>query len=178
MRLLSFGEPPNPAERFKLTVMTPDEYLKTVVEPNFAEFSADYSSVRLALNLVHSVDALAAHVYHASNGSAPGSDDTHYRDILANQDSEYRLLRDIAKAVKHVRLKRSSPQIRSRRIAFEYVRSDGEKALGRLEMGGPPQVIAHLDDGQSRSVETIALNALNLLKQEMTKYSFNNAGPN
>src|SRR4051812_32396720 len=82
--------------------MTPVEYLREIVEPNLAALAADYGSIRHNLNVVHAVDALAAHVFYASNGAAPGADDTLYRAELAKLHPEFALLRDIAKAVKHV----------------------------------------------------------------------------
>jgi len=59
-------------------------------------WAAEYGDIRHNLNFVHSLDALAAHVYYASNGAAPGRDDLEYRSELAKQHSEFALLRDIA----------------------------------------------------------------------------------
>lgn len=153
--------------------MTPAEYLRDVVEPNLVELAADYGNVRKALNAVHSVDALAAYIYHAANGAAPGSDDTQYRGELARQHPEFGLLRDIAKAVKHVRLDRGSPKT-SRGDQVE-VRSLGwgEAAWGDGRWDGPPQAVIPLDGGGIRVVETVATNALGVLKAEMMRFGLN-----
>ena len=113
---------------------------------------------------------LPAHIYHASNGAAPGRDDTQYRDELAKHFPEFALLRDSAKAIKHVRLNRGSPQA-SRGDNVE-VRSLGwgEAAWGDGRWGGPPQAVISLDCGGVRVVETVAVNALEVLKAEMSKY--------
>ena len=150
--------------------MTPLEYLTVVVEPNFAALATEYGDIRHSLNFVHSVDALAAHIFYASNGAAQGSDDLEYRNLLAMQHPEFALLRDIAKAVKHVRLIRGSPQT-SRGDHME-VRSLGwgEGAWGDSRWGGPPQAVIPLDEGGVRVVETVATNALNVLKAEMAKF--------
>jgi hypothetical protein len=47
---------------------------------------------------------------HSDAVAGHGRDDLEYRSELAKQHSEFALLRDIAKAVKHVRLVRGSPQ--------------------------------------------------------------------
>jgi hypothetical protein len=150
--------------------VTPIEYLTEVVKPNLADLAADYDSIRHNLNAVHSVDALAAHVYYASNGAAPGKDDLDYRDHLAKQHPEFALLRDIAKAIKHVRLIRGSPQ--ASRGDQMVVRSLGwgEAAWGDGRWGGPPQAVIPLDSGGIRVVETVAVNALKVLEQEMATY--------
>jgi len=57
------------------SAVAPLEYLIYVVEPNLAALAAEYGDIRHNLNFVHSLDALAAHVYYASNGAAPGRDD-------------------------------------------------------------------------------------------------------
>ena len=151
--------------------MTPREYLEEVVEPNLAELAANYSNIRLSLNAVHAVDALAAHIYYASNGAAPGKDDTEYRQALARLHPEFALLRDIAKAIKHVRPNRGSPQ--TERGDMVEIRSLGwgEGVWGDGRWGGPPQAVVPLESGHVRVVETVVTNALNVLKLEMTKYS-------
>ena len=75
--------------------MTPLEYVRDVVEPNLAALAAEYGSIRHALNAVHAVDALAAHIYFASSGAAPGASDTDYREELAKHFSEFALLRGL-----------------------------------------------------------------------------------
>jgi hypothetical protein len=132
--------------------------------------AANYVSIRLTLNVVHSVDALAAHIYHGSGGAAPGTDDTDYRDLLARHDPEFALLRDVAKAIKHVRLDRGSPlasrgdQVEARPLGW------GEAAWDDGRWDGPPHVIIPLDNGGVRVVETVLSNALAVLKTEMAIY--------
>lgn len=86
--------------------MTPREYLDQVVRPNIADLARDNGDLRLALNAVHAVDALAAHIFYGAGGAAKigDKDDVAYRARLAGQDAEFGLLRDVAKAAKHVEL--------------------------------------------------------------------------
>ena len=99
-----------------------------------AALAADYGSIRHNLKAVHAVDALAAHIYYASNGAAPGADDTLYRAELAKQSPEFALLRDIAKAVKHVRLIRGSRQT-SRGDHMQVRSRAGRSGMGRWPLG-------------------------------------------
>ena len=97
-------------------VVTPREFLETVVRPNLAEFNADYGDVRRAYNAVAAIDALAAHIYvwckeNDPSGIADLNDDSHYRERLARYSSDFRLLCDIAKAQKHVHLGRGKPVV-------------------------------------------------------------------
>ena len=93
--------------------MTAREFLEQIVRPNLAELDSDYANIRKAFNAVHALDALAAHIYDSAGrlegtGSA---NDTVFRESLAAQNSDFELLRDLAKAVKHVVLERGAPKI-------------------------------------------------------------------
>ena len=87
--------------------MSPSDFLEVVVRPNVVDFKGDSASLRLAFNAVASVDALAAHLYHwrvvhnpAALRGAGG--DSHFRRALAALSDDFRLIRDVAKAQKHV----------------------------------------------------------------------------
>jgi hypothetical protein len=109
--------------------MTPRQFFDQVVRPNVAEFHADDDDMRHAYNAVAAVDALAAHIYVWCTGNATAEvtglkDDSHYRVKLAAAHDVFRLLRDIAKAQKHVRLTKGTPaipgaeQISTRAVGF------------------------------------------------------------
>jgi len=137
--------------------MTPHKFLEQVVRPNVSEFHADDASVRLAYNAAWAVDALTAHIYVWCLANAPAEvaglkDDTEYRGKLAATHCDFRLLRDVAKAQKHVELKRGSPeimgadQISTRAVGF------GEGPYGHGRYGGPPQVVIDIDTNTMRYV--------------------------
>jgi hypothetical protein len=154
--------------------VTPSEFLQTVVRPNVVEFNTEYGDVRRANNAVASVDALAAHIYvwcktNASSEIAGLRDDICYRERLAGSSSGFRLLRDIAKAQKHVHLYRGQPEVTT--SAQVKVRSFGygEGAYGGGRYGGPPQVVVTTDDGELRYVEQVVAAALAVLEAEMTR---------
>ena len=149
--------------------MTPREYLDQVVTPNLADLAKDYGSVRLALNAVHAVDALAAHIFYSAGGKGKlgCDDDLAYRERLAKQDAEFGLLRDLAKAAKHVVLERGSPvvskagQISSKGLGW------GEFRWGEGRWGGPPQAVVLTDAGEHRVLESVIAQAMALLEKEM-----------
>jgi hypothetical protein len=154
--------------------LTPREYLNDVVRPNLEELEAEFASIRRANNAVSSVDALAAHLFEWCKANAPhevGSarDDTAFRENLAKRSESFRLIRDIAKAHKHVRLTRGSPLVSA--AAQTNVRSLGwgEAAWDEGRWDGPPQVVVTLDDGTHRVVDAVARQAVAFLEAEMAR---------
>jgi hypothetical protein len=97
--------------------MTPREYLETVVRPNMAEVNEDTGDIRLAHNAIASVDALGARLYHWASKHRPElvqsieREDDGYREELGQLDGDYRLLCDVALAVKHIELRKKTPRL-------------------------------------------------------------------
>jgi hypothetical protein len=92
------------------------EFVQTVVRPNIVEFHENYADTRRAYNAISALDALAAHVYTWAKMKEPSAvteiaDDSLFRGELAKRDRNFALLRDIAKAQKHVRLTNGKPLI-------------------------------------------------------------------
>jgi hypothetical protein len=150
----------------------PRQFLQVVVLPNVLDFHQNYGELRYAYNAIAAVDALAAHLYVWATVNAPttvatSSDDTAYRATLAARDHNFALLRDIAKALKHVRLTRGSPsvthasQVTSRPIGY------GEGGFGAGRYGGPSQVVVDTASGAFSYVEAVVDDALEFLKEEM-----------
>ena len=154
--------------------MTPREFLETVVRPNMEDFNANYGSVRHAHNAVAAVDALAAHLYQWCETNAPSeiagvSDDTLYRARLAQSSPDFHLLRDIAKAQKHVHLNRGAPKVTTAAQVTARSIGWGEARWGEGRWGGPPQVVVTTDGGELRYVEQIVAAALTVLETEMSR---------
>jgi hypothetical protein len=154
--------------------MTPRQFIEQVVQPNVAEFHPADDNLRYAYNAVAAVDALAAHIYvwclaNAQAEVAGLKDDTAYREKLARTHDDFRLLRDIAKAQKHVKLTRRPPpiseakQINTRPVGY------GEGPYGHGGYGGPPQVVVDIDTGTMRYVGQIVVSALKFLEGEMAR---------
>lgn len=154
--------------------MSPLEYLDQVVRPNLADAHAHYSDVRHCFNAVAAVEALAAHIFHLCLSSAAAevaevTRDTDYRDRLARRNPDFELLRDVAKAQKHVELTQGTPlvsgagQVGQRSLGWGQARWDE----GRWD--GPPQVVVETDAGELRAMSAVLDGALNFLLGEMRR---------
>jgi hypothetical protein len=160
----------------ELAASTPRQFLDQIVRPNVADFCADDADVRRAYNAVAAVDALAAHIYVWCTANAPAEvsgckDDTQYRERLAASHDDFRWLRNIAKAQKHVRLTRNPPplseaaQISARSVGF------GEGPFGHGRFGGPQQVVIDISANEMRYVGQIVVAAFSILESEMARLS-------
>jgi hypothetical protein len=154
--------------------MTPREFLEKVVRANIAEWDANFGSERHAYNAVAAVDSLAAHLYVWCKGNAPSEiagipGDSRYRASLAQRSPDFRLLRDIAKAQKHVHLTDGTPKVTTSAQVTARSLGWGEARWNEGRWGGPPQVVVTTDDGDLRYVEQIVAAAVALLEAEMTR---------
>ena len=154
--------------------MTPRQFLEEIVQPNVEEFHADDANMRHAYNAVAAVDALSAHIYFWCLANAPAevaglADDVQYRAALAARCDEFRLLRDISKAQKHVKLTRGAPiitradQMSTRSVGY------GEGPYGHGRYGGPPQVVIDIGTAHMRYVGQIVDSALQFIEGELAR---------
>src|SRR5262249_28608625 len=132
--------------------MVPNQFLIEIVRPNVAIFHEDFASLRHAFNAVAGIDALAAHIFVWCKENKPAEiegvrDDTEYRAALALRCSAFRLLRDIAKANKHVHLTRGDPQVTSEAQVKIRPIGYGVGGFGCGRFGGPPQVVVDTNGG-------------------------------
>lgn len=154
--------------------MTPKDFLEVMVRPNVADFKARFDDLRLAFNAVAAVDALAAQLYAWCQQNAPAEivgvpSDTHYRGRLAQANAEFALLRDIAKANKHVHLTQGTPQVSSAGQVSQKALGWGVARWGEGRYGGRPQVVVDTNGGEARVVENIVDRALAFLEGEMQR---------
>jgi len=154
--------------------MDPIQFLEQVVRPNVEEQRNDISNLRKAINALAAVDSLAAHLFvwqiENSVEALQGiDDDVAYREQLSGRQSDFRLVRDVSKAIKHVRLTRGSPEVSS--ATQIQTRSLGwdEAHWGEGRWGSPPQVVVETNSGDLRVVNTIIENALAFLMKEMAE---------
>jgi hypothetical protein len=158
--------------------MTPREFVAEVVCPNVAEFNVHFGSLRAAYNAVAAVDALAAHIYWwCKTNSAPevkgDKDDNSYRERLAADDGakgdgNFRLLRDIAKAQKHVFLCYGKPLIeRAEQVTARSMGAGEFRAGGRV--GDRPQVVVDVECVGPFYVSNVVDRALAFLEAEMRR---------
>ncbi len=152
--------------------MTPREFLEAVVRPNVNDFHAHFADLRHAHNAIGSVDALAAHLYiwaSINNPSAVAStkDDSADRANLAARSQDFALLRDIAKALKHVHLTQGNPQVSHAAQVTSRPIGYGQGGHGQGRYGGVVQVVVDIDASNFSYVETIVDTALVFLEAEM-----------
>ena len=123
--------------------MTPRDFWMRVAAPNIADFHANFADIGHAYNAAASIDALAAHIYDWCVTHAPAEivgvrDDAHYREMLAQCNDHFALLRDIAKAQKHVELDGGNPKINLVSQISRRPIGWGEGDYGADRYGGPP----------------------------------------
>jgi hypothetical protein len=153
--------------------VTPRQFLEKVVRPNITEFYANIGSERHAYNAVAAVDSLAAHIYVWCRDNAPAEiagiqHDSAYRGTLAGRSPDFALLRDVAKAQKHVRLTRGNPEVKT--AAQVTMRSLGwdETPWDESQWDSPPHIVVTTDNGHVRYVTQIVAASLAMLETEMT----------
>jgi hypothetical protein len=86
--------------------VTPREFFDQVAEPNAGLAIANPGDLRRAINAIVTLDALFG-ILHAAlhdGGIVSEPRDDKFKDELANQCADYRLLRDTAYALKHGKL--------------------------------------------------------------------------
>jgi hypothetical protein len=158
--------------------LTPHEFLDHIVRPNLEALRSEPGSLRHAHNAVLTADALAAHVFLQLMQIRPAvipqykNHDDGYRDALADAHPTYRVLRDLAAALKHAALLRPKPRI---------VRAAGQMGARRSGWGnamwdvdawdGDFLVVLHTDDDSGpRSVGDVVTEGLAVLEAEMQKH--------
>lgn len=152
----------------------PNVFLSVVVRPNIADWDKSYSDLRLALNAIHSVDAFAAHIFWWAKSRKASSlqgveHDTAFRQALAESNSEFRYLRDVAKAIKHVNLTKYNPVVaKANQLSVSSI-GYGEGGYGEGRFGGPPQVVIKSEGDKIDFMETIVENCLEFLEAELSK---------
>jgi hypothetical protein len=151
----------------------PLEFLETVVRPNIKEFSDHFDDLRRCFNAIAAIDAFAAHIYEWCRENAPShvageKDDTSFRERLAQMNRSFKILRDIAKAQKHVRLTRGRPSIGHAEQVRSNPRPYGTGGYGTGRYGGSAQVSVDVD-GKQVFVEGVIKEALEVLQAEMKR---------
>lgn len=152
--------------------MTPRAFLEQIVRPNVVEFHEHYADLRRAHNAISTADALAAHMYewakeHEPDEVSPYRTDSLYRNALAERDPDFRMVRDIAKAQKHVHLTKHNPQVTKASQVTSRPIGYGQGGYGQGRFGGPKQIVVDTGPNQFCYVEGLLDRALSFLEGEM-----------
>lgn len=162
--------------------MEVQDHLEQVVRPNMAELSENPGEIRRAFNAVAAADALAGYLYLWCLKNAPHEvtgvmNDSEFRGRLAEANADFSLVRDMAKAQKHIFLTRGSPQIRSADQVETRSRGWGQARWGEGRWGSPPQVVVETEDGKVRVVEAVLGRALIFLEAKMVRIGITPSTP-
>ncbi|MBX3445684.1 MAG: hypothetical protein KF765_02930 [Parvibaculaceae bacterium] len=156
--------------------MNPKDYLNVVVRPNIAEFEEEYGDIRRAYNATAALDSLIAHIHEWCRANAPAelagvADDSHFRHVLAQRygNTDLKLLIDVAKCQKHVRLTRGSPALTSSDQVATKSLGWGQARWGEGRWGSPPQVTIEVAPGEFRVLGTVLNEALAVLEGEISR---------
>jgi len=147
------------------------QFFEEVVRPNVAEFAADFGNIRKALNALQSVDALTAYIYNDAGrrSGTESKDDSAFRAKLSKQNPDFRLVRDVAKAAKHVVLEKATPMVtKAEQIKVISLGWD-IGSWDELRFDGPVQVVVVTDAGEHRTIEAVVSKALEFLEGEMAR---------
>lgn len=146
----------------------PKQFHAEIVMPALLDYKQNYLSFRHALAAVALGDMLMAHIFEALGGSAEkplgASNDTDFRAELVKSDENIRLLRDIAKAQKHVTLVQGKPLVSKASSVSGSMPTFGVNTYGQGLFGGG--FVVDLDDGRKIGLIAILDAALLSLKQE------------
>ena len=150
--------------------MTP-EFSRQIAEESLLAAKEEPASIRLALSAVALTDMVAAHLFWSDLsqhrrqfGLTEAEDDTHFRGKLAECDDDFKLLRDIAKAQKHVRLTRGTPLV-DRADRVQPTSTLFCAPFGTGVFGEAVEVIVTTNSGRAQSVNSVVENALRFLDQ-------------
>ena len=158
------------------------DHLEQVVRPNMADLVDAYGDVRRAFNAIAAVDALAGHIWrwcrtNALHEIAEIRDDSDYRQRLSQENADFALVRDMAKAQKHIHLIRGSPQVSGADQVETRGLGWGQARWGEGRWGSPPQVVVETEDGEVRVVESVLGRALAFLEAEMVRIGITPSTP-
>jgi hypothetical protein len=94
--------------------VTPRQFFDDIAEENAQLAIAARHDLRLAINAIMTLDAFFGILHatlHEKHVAGVPRDDDKWKDTLAQQSDEYRLLRDAAFALKHGNLTRATPRL-------------------------------------------------------------------
>jgi hypothetical protein len=152
--------------------MNASEFKKHVVDPILSEAESNPLVFHRAFALILAVDAWAAHIFHdMPSGQMPngwpagvnGRTDSAFREGLARMSADFGLLRDCAKALKHVRLDFGNPRVQSTTQIGEKSLGYGEGGYGEGPYGGGPQIVVEENIGSVRNVISLCDSSIDFL---------------
>ncbi|WP_152986874.1 hypothetical protein [Pseudovibrio sp. POLY-S9] len=159
-----------------------DKFYGEILNPTLTDFKSEPEMLHRGFNAVAVVDSYSAHIFQelltkkkdpfVEIGAPPQrGDDSKFRNELAKQDPNFRLLRDIAKANKHARLYQHSPKVNGSDDTQQKSLGWGEGGFGEGRYGGTPQLYVTDLDGKEHNLESLLDASLAFLNGIATKHN-------
>ena len=147
--------------------MTPADFFKDVATANVDALASDVGNLRLAVNAILSLDALAGIVHSDLHSKGQETaDDAAFRDRLAAQHLEYGIVRDAAFALKHGELRGKKPRLVQRaEQVISYGGAFDEAAFDRSAFDTEAVIWIEANDStHSRRADHITREVLDILR--------------
>ena len=102
--------------------MTPAEFLDNIVTPNVAQLGENRGDMRCAVNALLTLDAFAGILFaHLKGlGRSHWVDDSKFRDFIADESPNFRIVRDAPFALEHGELTGKKPDLWRERTIASY----------------------------------------------------------
>jgi hypothetical protein len=145
--------------------MTPNDFLDDVVTRNVAHLGEVRGSYRRAVNALLTLDAFAGILFaHLKDlNFAPTSDDLEFRDLLARESYDFKIVRDAAFVLKHGELMGKRPRlVRKANRVLAHPGAFGGPTFDRSTFDADPVIwIETTDPNTSLQADVTALSVLN-----------------
>jgi hypothetical protein len=157
------------------------DFRNIILRPILDEYDQGYDLLHRAYSAVAAVDAYAAHIFFEARGTSidpfeelgldqsGGNDDLAFRQAIAKQNPDFRVLRDLAKANKHALLTRHKPTIVDSGRTSAKWKGWGEGKFSEGRNGGVMQIFVTDEDGCEHYVETLVKNSMKELDEMAVK---------
>jgi hypothetical protein len=146
--------------------MTPADFFNNIAAPNVDALGSDVGDIRLAVNAILTLDALMG-VIHADRHrrGLEAADDSAFRNRLADQHFEYRLVRDAAFALKHGELKSAARLVQRAEQITSYSGAWDEAVWDRSAFDTEAVIWIEANDaGHARRADAVTRDVLGILQ--------------
>lgn len=137
------------------------EFFEIHVVPNLEAWLSQPTDMRLAMNAVVSLYHMADHFWHAYASVDAGrvfgtASSGLFRAELAQRNTHFSLLRDVAEAHKHMKLDRSKRALTQSSQTAVGATGWGKGGYSTGPWGGGPSIVVELDDSTKHHLSHLA----------------------
>lgn len=144
-----------------ITLTNANDFFDTHVLPNLEAWLNQPTDIRLAMNAVVSLYHMADHFWHAYESVDLSrvfgtTNSAKFRAELAQRDTHFAVVRDVAEAHKHMKLDRASRVLTQSKQTAVGATGFGEAGFGTGPFGGGPSIVVELDDNSKQHLNYLA----------------------